>query len=81
MRIHDPRIALDGKEDGLYFYRRMIEDSIFHIKTGGSLLFEIGFNQGEDVKGLMKNYGYENVEIKKDLSGLDRVVTGIYNGG
>ncbi len=81
VRIHDPRIALDGKEDGLYFYRRMIEDSIFHIKTGGSLLFEIGFNQGEDVKGLMKNYGYENVEIKKDLSGLDRVVTGIYNGG
>lgn len=81
VRIHDPRIALDGREDGLYFYRRMIEDSIFHIKTGGSLLFEIGFNQGEDVKGLMKNYGYENVEIKKDLSGLDRVVTGIYNGG
>lgn len=81
VRFHDPRIALDGGEDGLYFYRRIIKESISHIKTGGSLLFEIGCGQGEDVKALMKGHGYESVEIKKDLSGLDRVATGIYNGG
>lgn len=81
VRFHDPRIALDGGADGLYFYRMIIEGSIFHIKTGGNLLFEIGCDQGEDVKALMKGHGYENVEIKKDLSGLDRVVKGIYNGG
>jgi release factor glutamine methyltransferase len=80
VRFHDPRIALDGGEDGLHFYRRIIEDSISHIEDGGYLLFEIGCGQGKDVAELMEVHGYENVMIKKDLSGLDRVAAGRYNG-
>ena len=79
VRFHDPRIALDGGEDGLHFYRRIIEDSISHIEDGGHLLFEIGCGQGKDVAELMTGYGYQDVMIKKDLSGLDRVVLGRYN--
>ena len=79
VRLHDPRIALDGREDGLYFYRRIIEDSVSYIRDGGNLLFEIGCGQGKDVAKLMRQHGYENVTVKKDLSGLDRVVTGVYN--
>lgn len=81
VRIYDPRIALDGREDGLYFYRRIIEDSVSYIRDGGTLLFEIGCDQGKDVTELMKNHGYDNIAVKKDLSGLDRVVAGVYNKG
>lgn len=79
VRGHDPRIALDGGEDGLYFYRRIIEGSILHIEDGGYLLFEIGYDQGKDVAELMHSHGYGDIMIKKDLPGLDRVVMGRYN--
>lgn len=80
VRFHDPLIALDGGEDGLDFYKRIVRDSISYIKRGGSLLFEIGCGQGKDVSELMKSCGYENVAVEKDLSGLDRVAAGIYAG-
>lgn len=79
VRIHDPRIALDGGEDGLEFYRRIIKDSIPCMEEGGYLLVEIGCGQGKDVSKLMQNQGYKDIKIKKDLSGLDRVVMGRYN--
>lgn len=79
MKLHDPWIALDGKEDGLYFYRRIVKDSTKYIKKGGYLLFEIGFDQGKDVAKLMEDQGYEEIQVKKDLAGLDRVVMGRYN--
>lgn len=47
VRLHDPYIALDGKEDGLYFYRRIIEDAKAYLEDGGWLLFEIGYDQAE----------------------------------
>lgn len=80
VRLHDPYIALDGKEDGLHFYRKIIQDSVHYIKEGGYLIFEIGYDQGEAVLALMKEAGYEDLCVKKDLSGLDRVVIGMYNG-
>ena len=79
VKLHDPWIALDGKEDGLYFYRRIVKDSTKYIKKGGYLLFEIGFDQGKDVAKLMEDQGYEEIQVKKDLAGLDRVVMGRYN--
>lgn len=76
VRLYDPRIALDGAEDGLLFYRRIIEESKSYLKNGGRLLFEIGCDQGRDVAELLENAGYTEVSVKKDLAGLDRVVAG-----
>lgn len=79
VRVHDPRIALDGGEDGLDFYRKIIKDSIPYMEDGGYLLVEIGCDQGKDVAELMQSQGYQDIRIKKDLTGLDRVVIGRYN--
>lgn len=76
VRLHDPYIALDGKEDGLYFYRRIISEAGKYLKMQGKLMFEIGCDQAEAVEELMKNDGYEQITVKKDLAGLDRVVYG-----
>lgn len=76
VRLHDPYIALDGKEDGLYFYRRIISEADKYLKMQGKLMFEIGCDQAEAVEELMKNAGYEQITVKKDLAGLDRVVYG-----
>ena len=76
VRLHDPYIALDGKEDGLYFYCRIISEAGKYLKTQGKLMFEIGCDQAEAVEELMKNADYEQITVKKDLAGLDRVVYG-----
>ena len=80
VRLHDPFIALDGKEDGLYFYREIIKAGGGYLKPGGYLMFEIGYDQGTEVASLMEKHGYRNIMVKKDLEGLDRVVSGMYNG-
>ena len=79
VRLHDPYEALDGKEDGLYFYRIIVKESRQYLKRGGWLIFEIGSDQAEAVKTLLQEAGYENIEVKKDLAGLDRVVYGMYS--
>ena len=76
VRLHDPLLALDGKEDGLYFYRRIISEAGKYLKPQGKLMFEIGCEQAKAVEELMKNAGYEQITVKKDLAGLDRVVYG-----
>ena len=78
VKNHDPMIALDGMEDGLFFYKKIVNESLDYINDGGYLMFEIGHDQGEDVKNLMENAGYTDVYVKKDLAGLDRVVCGVY---
>lgn len=80
VRCHDPILALDGKEDGLYFYKKIIEESPAFLKQGGRILFEIGHDQAEAVSELMKRRGFEQIRVKKDLAGLDRVLSGVYNG-
>ena len=79
VRLHDPFIALDGKEDGLYFYRKIVEASVNYLNDKAMVLFEIGHDQGEDVSNLLKDAGFSNVWVKKDLAGLDRVVIAMYN--
>lgn len=76
VRKHDPHLALDGHEDGLSFYKRIIPKAGDYLKPDGYLCFEIGYNQGESVKRLMIDNGYKDVEVHKDLGGLDRVVIG-----
>ncbi|MCR5546519.1 MAG: peptide chain release factor N(5)-glutamine methyltransferase [Lachnospiraceae bacterium] len=76
VRDHEPRMALDGDEDGLKFYRLISKEGKHHLHEGGVLIFEIGFNQGKDVETIMKNDGYLDVTIQKDLAGNDRIAFG-----
>lgn len=79
VRLHDPYIALDGHEDGLYFYRRIADEAGRHLKWGGWVLLEIGHDQSKDVSRLLAEAGFTCIQGKKDLAGLDRVVMGMYN--
>ena len=72
----EPREALDGKEDGLYFYRQMIGQCSNRLTAEGYLLFEIGYDQGEEVSSMMREHGFKEVSVIKDLTGNDRVVRG-----
>lgn len=78
VRDHEPRMALDGGADGLMFYRRILEQAEQYLVTDGMLFFEIGYNQGEAVSSLMRDKGFYEVEVVKDLAGLDRVVYGTF---
>ena len=76
VRIHEPMMALDGKKDGLFFYRKIVSASVHYLNPEGWLMFEIGCDQGEAVSEMMKASGYTEVRVIKDLAGLDRVVIG-----
>lgn len=76
VRDNEPWIALDGGADGLYFYNKIIEESKKFLNGGGHLFFEIGCNQAEAVSKKMILEGYQDVTVKEDFSGLDRVVYG-----
>lgn len=76
VKDYEPRMALDGSEDGLHFYRRIVKESLPYLRVGGWLCFEIGYDQGQAVASFMKEAGYTQVVIKKDLAGLDRIVQG-----
>ena len=76
VRDHEPRMALDGGEDGLYFYRKIAAQSPKYLNDRGRIFLEIGFDQGEAVAGLLAP-GFDEVRIVQDLAGLDRVVCGI----
>ncbi len=77
VRIHEPRMALDGGEDGLDFYRRIIPGAADHLVTGGMLFLEIGYDQTEQVSALMEDAGYYEIRTIKDYGGNDRIVCGI----
>ena len=72
----EPYIALNGGKDGLTFYRRMLKISKDILKANGIVGFEIGYNKGNQIKELAQRFGFTNVEIIKDLNGLDRVLIG-----
>lgn len=76
VRCHEPAEALDGGNDGLDFYRAIIKEAPGFLKRGGMLAFETGYDQAGDVSLLMSD-GFSSVKIMKDLSGIDRVVSGI----
>ncbi len=76
VREHEPMTALDGGEDGLYFYRQIIKEAPRHLKNDGCIFFEIGYDQGAEVSELLKETGFCEVTVVKDLAGLDRVVYG-----
>lgn len=71
---HEPILALDGGDDGLDFYRAILSQA--RPVKGGITAFEVGYDQADDVANLMHKHGYRNIEILKDLSGIERVVLG-----
>lgn len=79
VRDFEPRMALDGSEDGLFFYRKLVEESRSFLKENGAVYFEIGYDQGEAVERLLSGHGFKDTEVIKDLSGRDRVVRGKWN--
>ncbi|WP_026528750.1 peptide chain release factor N(5)-glutamine methyltransferase [Butyrivibrio sp. VCD2006] len=78
VKTYEPYMALDGTEDGLAFYRRIVPGAKEYLYKSGYLLLEIGFDQGEAVKDLMEKNGYKDVQVIKDLGGNDRVVSGCF---
>lgn len=76
VRLHEPYMALDGHEDGLYFYRKIAEEAPKYLRAGGGLFLEIGCDQGACVAELLRQQGFADVKVVKDLAGLDRVVEG-----
>ena len=76
VRDYEPMLALDGKEDGLYFYRKIIEKAPAYLNPEGKLFFEIGYDQADDVVSLMEEAGFKDVVVVKDYAHLNRVVWG-----
>ncbi|MBZ2174940.1 peptide chain release factor N(5)-glutamine methyltransferase [Schnuerera sp. xch1] len=77
VKDYEPMKALDGGKDGLDFYRRIIPDSKRYLIEKGLLIFEIGYDQGQQIKSMMTDEGFKDIKILKDLQGLDRVVLGV----
>lgn len=73
----EPMLALDGGEDGLVFYKEISKKAKEFLRSGGLLIYEIGYNQAEAVGNILDGENYRDIEIIKDLQGLDRVVLGI----
>lgn len=73
----EPEMALNGGQDGLYFYRKILECWTSKLKFGGIMAFEIGVNQSQQVVEILKNYHFKNIKVIKDIGGIERVVTGI----
>lgn len=73
----EPLDALDGHEDGLYFYRKIIKECKSFLKEDGKILFEIGNDQGQAVSDMLTYAGFRNVRVIKDLAHNDRVVVGM----
>lgn len=80
VKDHEPRLALDGEADGLTFYRRLAAEAPEYLADGGRMYLEIGYDQGEAVSGLLREVGFSEVRVIRDLAGLDRVVAAVYSG-
>lgn len=76
VRDFEPHEALDGLEDGLFFYRKIVAGSVEYLTEHGILCMEIGYDQGPAVVEMMKHFGFSDITVTKDLAGLDRVVRG-----
>lgn len=78
VRDYEPLRALDGGIDGLDFYRRITEDSKYYLKSKGMLIYEVGYNQGQEVKSILMDRGFSDIMILKDLQEQDRIVLGFF---
>ncbi|MFL0245883.1 peptide chain release factor N(5)-glutamine methyltransferase [Candidatus Clostridium stratigraminis] len=79
VKDYEPYIALWGGEDGLNFYRSITKQSLQVLNEHGVLAYEIGYDQAEEVKGILEENGFSNIKIIKDLAGLNRVIIATLN--
>ena len=77
VKDREPRMALDGGQDGLDFYRRILTEAWKHLYISGSVMLEIGYDQGDAVRQLMEECGYHDIRIIKDYAGNDRVAAAV----
>ena len=77
VREWEPRLALDGGAEGLDYYDRYLGDAVNLLRPGGAVFFEIGEGQGAALSRLMSDYGFVNIRIEKDFSGLDRYASAV----
>lgn len=78
VKDYEPGMALDGRKDGLFFYRRIAGEGKAYMKPGARIYLEIGYDQGEAVPKILREAGYTDVTVHRDLAGLNRVVRGVY---
>ena len=74
VKDYEPKLALDGGADGLDYYKIIAVDGINHLNAGGKLFLEVGIGQANAVKELLEQAGFINVEIRKDISGIERMI-------
>lgn len=74
VKDHEPLIALDGGADGLDYYRIIARECKEHLFDGGLIYLEIGINQAEEVKNLLAENGFSDIEVKKDIEGVERMI-------
>lgn len=77
VKDYEPRLALSGGDDGLDFYRIIATKAQSRLYDGGALFLEVGIGQAEQVAEMLKNAGFASVEIKKDISGIERMIKAI----
>jgi len=73
--MQEPRMALDGGVDGLDFYRRIANGALSHLSPAGMIAVEVGIGEAQDVAALFTNAGLIDVQIIKDLYGVERIVS------
>lgn len=76
VRDYDPALALFAEDSGLDYYKKITSQANKYLNNGGYLLYEIGYNQADSVKAIMRDNGFLDIKIIQDLSGLDRVLVG-----
>ncbi len=77
VRDFEPEMALYGGQDGLEFYNKISSQARNYLNPEGMIIFEIGYDQRQEVEKMLKNNGFKHIRTLKDLSGRDRVVSGI----
>ncbi len=75
---HEPHLALDGGEDGMDFYRKIVREAPAYLYPGGRLMMEFDDLEAEPVAEMMKSAGFTEIEVHRDLAGLRRVIEGTY---
>lgn len=78
--LFEPSVALDGRGDGLHFYREITRRWKQCLKPGGALLYEVGYDQADEVSAILLQNGFDNIRNRNDLNGIARVVSGIRTG-